>query len=1060
MTEFTEGMVEFRILGPVELRVGDQSYPLGSPKERCVLAILLWDLGLPVATGTLIERVWGQDLPDRPHACLYGYVSRLRRRLREASGNYGGPGLRWHSGYYTLDAKSESVDLFQFRRLRVQARAIADSGDAGQAASLLRDAEKLWRGEPLAGLSGAWADRVRLGLAEERLAAVRHRVELELRLGRHADLVGEISALAAQHPFDQALAGQLMIALYRSGRQAEALETYRRLRRRLSAELGSDPGSGLRILHERMLNDDPELGAEIARPTTSSTPANSLPRDNPDFSGRVAELNTLFGVLKPNSKLTRSVVTVLAISGMPGVGKSTLAIHTAHILRDRYPHQLYLDLHTHHPTQEPVDPASGLGILLRTLNVAPARIPATLQERTALWRTQLANRRTLIVLDDANDADQIRPLLPGVGDCLVLITCRRRMIGLPGIFWLQLNTLPIDEAVTLFTQVAGPDRVTDTTAAASVARLCGCLPLAIHLTGNRFRNHPAWSVADLVSRLHHSRHLLDEIHTEDREVAASFELSHQYLTNGQQRLFRRIALHPGVDFSIHAANAAAGDESFAATEQTLDALLDYHLVEEHAPGRFTFHDLIRKYARHRALADEKNMDQRLVVHQILDYYLYVAERAASTVYPFHRRLAARLTHIPAAPPLLSTKADFQEWVAAERINLVAIVHYAVQNNWVQHAGLLPHMLAQFLDTWGYWEDAVALHHLAVRMWHETGDAHGEASALIDLCFALGRTGRHKPGLQCAQSALDMFRTQGDQMGEADALDRMGIILWQASRYQEALSCHADALAIRIAIQDRHGEADAFSHSAMSLWHTNRYTEALNYLRKALEIYREIDDPRGEGTTLNNIADMQRHLGFYEEALDRYQQALVISRDIGDRQGEAILFSNIGNVCLHTGRLGESVNYYRKALSVYRDIGDRRCEADALDDIGAAFQLSGHFSEALIHHQKALVLARELAEPYKEVRSLSNMGNAELADNKYLSAADDYRAALELSLQIGDAYQEGLAEDGLGSVLLHTEGDAAARRHWQKALGLLERLGVPEAEVVRNRLQTINVVPSG
>jgi DNA-binding SARP family transcriptional activator/Tfp pilus assembly protein PilF len=1055
MTEFAEGVVEFRILGPVELRLGGQSYPLGSPKERCVLAILLWDLGSPVATEMLIEGVWGNDLPDRPHACLYGYVSRLRRRLKDASRDHGQPVLRWHSGYYTLDAKPESVDLFQFRKLRTQARAMADSGDVGPAAALLRDAEKLWRGVPLAGLSGEWVERVRVRLDEERLAATGLRIELELRLGRHADLVGEISALAAQHPLDQAFAGQLMIALYRSGRQADALETYRRLRRRLTAELGNEPGARLRMLHDQMLKDDPELAVETADPMTATALPSSLPRDNPDFAGRAAEMNLLLGRLEPES--ARPAVIVVAISGMPGVGKSTLAVHLAHILRDRYPDQLYLDLHTHHPTEEPVDPASGLALLLRTLNVAPARIPATLQERAVLWRTQLANRRTLIVLDDASDADQIRPLLPGVGDCLVLITCRRHMIGLPGVFWLPLDTLPLDEAVALFTQVAGPDRVTDTSAAASIARLCGCLPLAIHLTGHRFRNHPAWSVADLVSRLHHCQHVLDEIHTEDREVAASFELSYQYLTNSQQRMFRRIALHPGVDFSVHAASVAASDESLAETEQALDALLDYHLVEEHGPGRFSFHDLIRKYARHRALADENDLDQQLVVHRILDYYLYVAELAASAVYPFHRRLATRLTHIPASPPLLGTKADFQRWVATERTNLIGIVHYAARNNWVQHAGLLPHMLAQFLDTWGYWEDAVALHRLAVRTWHEAGNARGEASALTDLCFVLGRTGRHKLGLQCAQNALEMFRAQGDQRGEADALDRMGLILWQTSRYREALSCHADALAIRIAIQDRHGEADAFSHSAMSLWHTSRYAEALNYLRKALEIYKEIDDPRGEGTTLNNIADMQRHLGFYEEALDRYQQALIISRDIGDRQGEAILFSNIGSVCLRTGRLGESVDYYRKALSVYRNIGDRRCEADALNDLGAAYQLSGHYSEALIQHQKALVLARELAEPYKEALSLSNMGSAELGDNKYLSAADDYRAALELSLQIGDAYQEGLAEDGLGSVLLHTEGEAAATPHWQRALGLFEQLGVPEVEMVRNRLQTIGVI---
>lgn len=1052
--------MEFRILGPVELRDGDRSHPLGSPKERCVLAILLWELGNPVAVGKLVDWVWDENVPDQPTESVYSYVSRLRGRLRAASSDDGDRRLRRHSGYYTLEVDPETVDLHRFRRLRVQARAAADSGDDELAVSLLHEAERLWRGVPLAGLTNAWAERVRVSLEEERLAVVRLRIELELRLGHHNDLVSEISDLAAQHPYDEALIEHHMTALYRSGRQADALEAYRRIHRLYLDEQGRQPGLALRTLHERMLKEDPGLAGERSvRSVAQDLPTSiSLPRDNPEFTGRAAELAKLFALLEPG--IDRSAAIVVAITGMPGSGKSTLAIHTAYLLREQYSRQLYLDLHTHDQQQDPVDPAAGLGILLRSLGVPPDRIPATLEERAILWRTQLATRPTLIVLDDASDPDQIRPLLPGAGGCLVLITCRRRMVGLPGVFWSYLGPLPIDEAVTLFRRIAGRERVTEEADVASIVRLRGCLPLAIQLEANRFRNHPAWSVADLLTRLEASRHRLRMGHVEDREVAASFELSHQYLTSDQRRLFRRISLHPGAEFSVFAASAVMGGTSPVATEEALEVLLDYHLIEERELGRYAFHDLIREYARHHAVVDEEDAELRQAAGRMLDFYLHMAEQAVSAVFPFHRRLSTELVIAPDSLPSLTSTADYRRWVEVERTNLVSIVHYAARNNWVRHAGLLPHMLARFLDMWGYWEDAATLHRLAARVWHDAGDADDEASALIELCIILARTGQDAEALQCAQSALAIFRRTGNQVGEADALDRMGIVYGLSSRHSEALSCHDEALAIRVRLHDRHGEADALGHIGISLWNISRYGDALRYFNRALLLYRDTGDSRGEASVLNNMADTQRHLGFYEEALELYQQALTITRDIGERQGEAILLSNIGNVFLRTGRHGESVVYYRRALIVYRGIGDRRCEVDALNNIGAAYQVSGHYTQALVQHQKALVLARELAEPAKEVRSLSNMGSAQLGDSKFLSAANDYRAALELSALIGDPYEEGLAEDGLGSVLLRIEGSASARQHWQKALSLFEPIGVPEAATVRSRLLAIDAVSTG
>jgi tetratricopeptide (TPR) repeat protein len=1045
--------VEFRILGPVELWVSGQRYDLGSPKERCVLGILLWRLGKPVSTDDLVDLLWGGNPPDRALASLYTYVSRLRKDLKRAAGE-DRAWLRRRSGYYTLDADLGTVDIFQARELRRQARAAVDQGDDARAAALLHEAEKLWRGTPLAGLSGPWAERVRKRLEDDRLEVIRDRIKTELRLGRHAALVAEISELVGQRPDNQELIEDLMLALYRCGRLEEALETYRRAYHRLVDESGSEPRSTLRALHQRMLAGDPALDLPLAPPVRHEAQPNSLPRDIPHFTGRAAELDQLFGLIDAASG--HGAVTVVAINGMAGVGKSTLATHAAHLLGDRYPDRFYLHLHTHDPIEEPVDPAAGLGTLLRTLGIPPEGIPGTLEERATLWRTELAHRRALILLDDADDPDQIRPLLPGSPRCLVLITCRRRMIGLPGIFWLSLGAMRPDEAISLFACVAGTERAYDHAAIAEVVRMSSYLPLAIQLAAGWLRHHPAWSVTDLASRFSGGQHGLS---AGDREIASSLELSYRYLMREHKQLFRQLALHPGTDFSLYAATAAADNASIAATEQALDSLLDHYLLEERGPGRYAFHDLIHEYAYRLSLLEDSESDRRRAVHRMLDYYLCLADRADRVVYPFHRRMDVRLTYIPANMPPLNNRDDSRKSIETERANILRVMHYAARQGWPVHAAMLPHALDQFLHTWGFWEDAVIAHRRAVRIWRETPDGVGEARALTELCFILGRTGGYPEALEAAQHALSIFRAREDRGGEAEIRDCMGMSLWQSSRYQEALTCHDEALSIWRSIHDRHGEADALKHGAIPLFHTSRYEDALTRFHQALAVYREIGDIHGEATSLNNIADVQQHLGYRDEALDYYQQALVILRDIGNRQEEAILANNIGNLCQRAGRYDESLKHYRNALAIYREIGDRRCEADALNNIGAAFRHGGHHRDALINHQKALVLAHELAEPYQEARSHRSIGDVHLQTGNYGPALNDYRSALELSREIGDVYQEALAYDGLGSVMFHTEGPAAAGRHWRKALDLFEQIGVPEAGAVRGRLRAAEAAAS-
>jgi tetratricopeptide (TPR) repeat protein/DNA-binding SARP family transcriptional activator len=980
---------------------------------------------------------------------LYSYVARLRGRLQRAAG--GGEVELWsRSGSYALEADPESVDLCRFRRLRAQASAIGDSGDDEHAAMLLREADEQWRGVALTGLAGNWADRIRAGLGDERLAATLDRISAEIRLGRHADVLAEITGLAAEHPFMENLVGQRMLVLYRCGRQAEALQAYRQAREQLVRELGTEPSRVLRDLHQRILRGDPELApTPRARPRARTPPVDNLPRDIHNFTGRAAELRQLLDACAAEPSGT--AVVVEAIDGMAGSGKSTLALHAAHRLRDRFPDgRLYLQLHAHDASRGPLDPAAGLDALLRLLGVPADRIPPALEERATLWRTQLAYRRALVVLDDAVSNEQVAPLLPGAPSCAVIITSRNRLAGLAGVHELSLDVLSGTDAAALFIGIVGGRAVADHGPVAELTRLCGYLPLAIHLVASGLARRPAWSVADLAQRLSAAGDRISEVYADNPEIAASFTLSYQELSGEQRQLFRWLCLHPGLDFTMPAA-AACGGLPIAACERYLAALLDSRMLEEPVRGRFRFHDLIRAYAYDLAVRHDPESSRRRAVRRMLDYYLCAADRADRILYPHRYRVDVQHSGLPVESPPLSGPKAARSWLTAESANLLSAVRQAAQWRLPEHAALLAHVLPEFLQTHGHWEEAIAVHTAAISAWRMIPDRDGEARALSDLAYILTRTGSYHEALHNAYQALDIFQELGDQHGEAGVLDHIGLVHWQSSRFAEALRCYEQALAIWRVLGDRHGEAGSLAHSAMPIWHTGGYTEALKRFGQALSIYRDLADSQGEAKTLNNIAVVQEHLGLYDDALRRYQQAQDLAQDTGDRQGEAVTFNNMGIIYNLQGRYQESLVSFRKALVIYRDIGDRRCEADALNNIGSAFQRIHHLGEAAIHHQKALAVAHELAEPYQEARSLSGTGAVHLMDGRYDLALQDYRAALELSRLIGDPYQEGLALGGMGGAHLHITGADAARKYWREALAIFEKLGVPEADEVRARL---------
>uniref|UniRef100_UPI001A9558B9 AfsR/SARP family transcriptional regulator n=1 Tax=Actinomadura roseirufa TaxID=2094049 RepID=UPI001A9558B9 len=661
--------MEFRVIGPVELWAGGRRRDLGTTKERCVLAVLLLSPRQSVPASSLISRVWDDNPPPKARQSLYSYITRLRHRLADLDGVE----LGSRQGTYRLDVEDEAVDLHRFALLRDQARAIAESGDGEYALEHYRRAAGLWRAIPLADLRGDWVERTRTNLEEQLLTATFERAELELRHGHHADLVGELTALAERYSYHERAVELLMVALFRSGRQAEALDAYRRIRAVLAQEVGTDPGPNLQRLHQRILRTDPELLRIPGSRFAARRRPDNLPPDERTFTGREEELDRLLaavpGPAEPPPQ-AGPAATVLTIDGMPGVGKTALAVHLAHRLAGRFPDgAMFLDLRAHDAGQRPLDPAAALDALLRVAGVPAARIPRTTDERVALWRTRLAGARAVIVLDDATGHDQVRPLLPASAGSLVVVTSRRRLTGLHDSHPLSLDVLPLRDAMRLFTGIAGLGPAADPAGVAAVVGRCGQLPLAVRMAASRLRHRRAWGVADLLARLTSDDRRLEELRVEGREISVVFEISYRALPPALRDAFRTLALHPGPDLTAHAA-AALLDRPVHESERVLEELLDRHLITEPTGGRHRFHDLVGDYARGLAAEDSAAVRRR-ATERLLDFYTEAAERADAL-------LSGRRP--PAAGPLrlprLETEAQAREWLAAEHDCLLGAARHA------------------------------------------------------------------------------------------------------------------------------------------------------------------------------------------------------------------------------------------------------------------------------------------------------------------------------------------------------------------------------------------------
>ena len=928
----------FGVLGPLLVRDGDVVVGVPAARQRVLLAALLVQAGKAVPAATLADMVWDGAPPAASAVTLRSHVSRLRRVLGPEAG---ARVLTRHLGYL-LEAGEEEVDLLRFAALCQQGGTAVRAGAWARAWGLLGEALDLWRGEPLADVPSGPLHREEVPrLDQMRLQAVEWRMDSGLHLGCHAELVPDLRLLAAKHPLREGFHAQLMLALYRCGRQAEALAAYQRARQVLIEELGTDPGPGLRELHQQILTDDPALAAPEARAQLGGDPGPVTPRTLPagvrHFTGRAAELLALSGLRERSGEQKPGTVAICAISGTAGVGKTALAVHWAHQAAGHFPDgQLYVNLRGFDPSGTPMTPAEAVRNFLDALGVLPARIPADFDTQAALYRSSLAGKRILIVLDNARNVEQVRPLLPGAPGCLVVVTSRRQLTGLAaaeGALLITLDVLSAAEARELLARNLGAGRVAAGSCAADeLTGLCAGLPLALAITAARAAAHPRFPLAALAAELHQARRQLDVLDAGDgvTSIRAVFSWSQANLSAPAARMFRLLGLHPGPDISTPAAASLAGI-SLTQAQAFLGELSRASLIAEHVPGRFAFHDLLRAYAAEQASAAHGDQGRRAAIDRVLDHYLHTAHGAAGLLFPSRGVLPLGPPRRGTAPEQFAECGPAWAWFDAECPVLIAAITLAARPGPDSRAWQLAWALVEYLDRRSRLHDLAATQEAALAAAVASGDLDAQGRTHRDLGYACGRLGAFGDARGHLRRALDIHVQLKDQAGQAR-------VHYACARLSEMQDDHQGAL----------GEA-----------------------QQALKLYQAAGHLGGQARALNAVGWYSALLGDHRGALAHCGQAIFLLRDLGDRVGEADTWDSLGYAHHQLGHHAEAVACYTRAVGPYRDVGDRSSQAMALIHVGETHHAAGNARAARDAWQQALVILGELHPdpPDPEARKL-------------------------------------------------------------------------------------------
>ncbi|WP_030578428.1 BTAD domain-containing putative transcriptional regulator [Streptomyces globisporus] len=951
----TADALRFTVLGPVRAWRGSELLSSGSPQQRALLTALLLREGRTATAGELIDAFWGEAPPSQALATIRTYASRLRKILGQDT-------LVSESGGYAIRIGRGALDLTLAQDLAAEAEKARASGDRCQARTLINKVLGLWDGEALASVPGPYADNQRTRLEEWRLQLTETRLDLDLEVGCHAEAVSELTALTAAHPLRERLRELLMVALYRSGRQAEALAVYADTRRLLAEELGVDPRPELAQLQQRILRADEELARPADEPAPAPAPLRpaQLPATVPDFTGRsafVAELGSRLATAEG------SVMAVSAVAGIGGVGKTTLAVHVAHQARRHFPDgQLYVDLQG--AGARAAEPETVLGSFLRALGTAESAIPDTLHERAALYRSTLDGRRILILLDNAHDAAQIRPLLPGTPGCAALVTSRVRMVDLAGAHLVDLDVMSPEEALQLFTRIVGAERVgAEREAALDVVAACGFLPLAIRIAASRLAARRTWTVSVLAAKLADERRRLDELQAGDLAVKATFELGYGQLEPAQARAFRLLGLADGPDISLAAAAALLNLDPHAA-EDLLEALVDTSLVESAAPGRYRYHDLVRLYARAYAERDERAVERESALSRLLDFYL----ATAAGVYALERPGDRTVDHLEVTEYeglLFTDRRRALDWLYTEAGCLLACVQQSRGAASVRRAvGLL--LASKDLAESGanarqFESAATVVRDAAVAV----GDPYAEARARTTLAQVHSMAGRFDQAEDEARRAISLAPLVDDVWTHCNAPNELGIIAGYRNQQGEAETLLRQACTAFRADGNQAGEASALCNLSRVHLAMGRTDSAVKLAEEGVALYNRM------GLTLR-LANGRYALGLAlaranrpEEAVGRLTEALAVFRESRQRLWEGMTLFRLAEVQLTAEQPAQAAALAEQALTVLLHIGGEWRRANVLTVLGQALHGIGQADRAQVCWREAFSVFEQLKAPESE-----------------------------------------------------------------------------------------------
>jgi DNA-binding SARP family transcriptional activator/tetratricopeptide (TPR) repeat protein len=931
--------MEFCLLGSLAVRRGDTVIPVQAGKQRAVLATLLLNANRVVPVEDLAETLWGSAPPPSARVTVQNYVVRLRKALGEEGHSRIGTQPR---GYVISVAVGE-LDMTRFEVLLGAARQAARDGSWDTAAAQARAALALWRGEPLADVeSELLALREVPRLADLRLQALETRIDGDLHLGWHAEVIGELRQLAAGHPLREHLHALLMLALYREGRQAEALAAYHAARRVLVEELGSEPCRELRGLHQQILAADPALDLPRldeggAAPLLISADREQdhavraleiVPRQLPaavrHFTGRRAELAELTALLDAAGGDGTAVV-IAAIDGAPGIGKTALAVDWAHQVATDFPDgQLYVNLQGFDPSGEIVLPGTAIRGFLDAFGIPAERVPPSEMSQAALYRSLLAGKRVLIVADNARDAGQVRPLLPGSPGCLVVVTSRARLTGLAaaeGARLLTLDVLPTGEARDLLARRIGARRArAEPGAVEQLARLCGRLPLALTVAAARAAGRPQMPLAAAAAELAGAASRLQALETGDpvTDVRTVFSWSCQHLEQLPARMFRLLGVHPGPDITIPAAAAllhVTQDDARAA----LGALAMANLVEEHNPGRLALHDLLRAYAAEQAAEHEPQAGRQAAIGRVLDYYLHTSHAAALLLDPSREPVTLAPPQPGVTPEPLASSQHALAWFEAEHRVLISVIATADQIRSDSCAWQLPWAMDSFLNWRGHWQEWASAHRTALTAATRLGDPALQATVRNLLAHACASLGDFAQARDHLTHCLRLYQQLGDPIGQARAHQSLGVVAEHQGRPADALGHAKQALALCRAIGNQVMLAAALNNVGWCLVLTGAYLQAEAACRQAVALHRQLGHRSGEAHACDSLGYAEHKLGNLAQAADCHRRALSIARDLGDRYFEAEILIHLGDVWHTAEDLHQARNSWQRALDILEDL---------------------------------------------------------------------------------------------------------------------------------------------